>query len=278
MLTLPPSVRVFVYLGPADMRRSFDGLAAITRYLIGQDPLSGHLFVFFNRRRDRVKVLFWDRTGLCLWYKRLEEGLFTLPTASDANTAGVELTSADLSLILEGIDLSGATAPNAPSDQVEISTHIGDDDMGADAEIRRQLRGERSVPVLDSIRERLEAWSIELLPKNPVAQAVAYARGRWAALNRYVEDGRLSIDNNLSERTLRMAAVGRKNWMFFGSEAGGHRAAVIYSLTAGCKLCGVDPFAYLRDAITQTCDPTFESFADLTPLARQAGQQASPQD
>jgi transposase len=108
MLTLPPSVRVFVYLGPADMRRSFDGLAAMARDLIRQDPLSGHLFVFFNRRRDRVKILFWDRTGLVLWYKRLEEGVFKLPVATSPRRTDVEMTWADVSLILEGIDLSGA--------------------------------------------------------------------------------------------------------------------------------------------------------------------------
>jgi transposase len=105
MLTLPPSVRVFMYLGPADMRRSFDGLAAMVREIVRRDPLSGHLFVFFNRRRDRVKILFWDRTGLCLWYKRLEEGLFKLPVSSNPS---VEVTSAELSLILEGIDLARA--------------------------------------------------------------------------------------------------------------------------------------------------------------------------
>ena len=107
MLTLPPSVRVFVCLGPTDMRRSFDGLAGMVGEIIGEDPLSGHLFVFFNRRRDRVKILFWDRTGLVIWYKRLEEGVFTLP-AVDADTRCTEMTSVDLSLILEGIDLSGA--------------------------------------------------------------------------------------------------------------------------------------------------------------------------
>jgi len=108
MLTLPPSVRVFVCLGPTDMRRSFDGLAAMTHEIIHQDPLSGHLFVFFNRRRDRVKILFWDRTGLCIWYKRLEEGVFKLPASVGDHRTSMEMNSADLSLILEGIDLSHA--------------------------------------------------------------------------------------------------------------------------------------------------------------------------
>ena len=74
---------------------------------MGQDPLSGHLFVFFNRRGDRVKILFWDRSGFCLWYKRLEQGVFRLPQ-SLADTVNPEVELADLSLILEGIDLSGA--------------------------------------------------------------------------------------------------------------------------------------------------------------------------
>jgi len=108
MLTLPPSVRVFVHLGPTDMRRSLDGLAAMTREIIRQDPLSGHLFVFFNRRRDRVKILFWDRSGLCLWYKRLEAGVFRLPVPSNPHRHSVEMESVELSLILEGIDLRGA--------------------------------------------------------------------------------------------------------------------------------------------------------------------------
>jgi transposase len=107
VLTWPPTVRIFVSTQPADMRRSFDGLAMIAREGMGQDPLSRHLFVFFNRRGDRVKILFWDRSGFCLWYKRLEQGVFRLPqNLADATNPEVEL--ADLSLILEGIDLSGA--------------------------------------------------------------------------------------------------------------------------------------------------------------------------
>ena len=102
---LPPSVRIFLAVQPADMRRSFDGLAAMTREVIGRDPLSGHLFVFRNRKGDRVKVLFWDRSGFCLWYKRLEEGVFHFPAGVGGS---VEVEAAELALVLEGIDLAGA--------------------------------------------------------------------------------------------------------------------------------------------------------------------------
>jgi transposase len=105
MLSLPPSVRIFLCTQPTDMRRSFDGLAALTRDVLQQDVLSGHLFVFFNRRRDRTKVLYWDRSGLALWAKRLERGVFTLPAARDP---GVPLSAAERTLILEGIDLRQA--------------------------------------------------------------------------------------------------------------------------------------------------------------------------
>jgi transposase len=105
MLMTPPSVRVFVASVAVDLRRSFDSLAACTQELLQQDPLSGHLFVFRNRRGDRVKILYWDRTGYCLWYKRLEKGTFSLP-ASPRGSA--EISAAELALLLEGIDLSGA--------------------------------------------------------------------------------------------------------------------------------------------------------------------------
>jgi len=105
VLTLPPTVRVFLAIEPADMRRSLDGLAALTREVLKHDPLSGHLFVFRNRRSDRVKVLVWDRSGLCLWYKRLERGRFTFPVVDGPE---VEVDAAELALLLEGIDLAGA--------------------------------------------------------------------------------------------------------------------------------------------------------------------------
>jgi transposase len=101
MLSLPPSTRVFVATKPTDMRRGFDGLFALVRDFLGEDPLSGHLFVFRNRVGDRLKILWWDRDGLAIWYKRLEEGTFRFP---DADTHRLEMTAADLQLVLQGID------------------------------------------------------------------------------------------------------------------------------------------------------------------------------
>lgn len=103
MITLPPAVKVYVATKPADLRKSFDGLAALAKDVIKQDPLSGHMFVFRNKAGHRVKILFWDRSGYCIWYKRLEQGVFRFPRGDEGH---VEIFSADLWLLLEGIDLS----------------------------------------------------------------------------------------------------------------------------------------------------------------------------
>jgi len=97
MLSLPPSVRVFVCTAPTDMRKSFDGLCALAQSVVQQDPFSGHLFVFLSRRRDRVKILYWDRSGFCLLYKRLEEGTFRMPERG-------EIGARELVMVLEGLD------------------------------------------------------------------------------------------------------------------------------------------------------------------------------
>ena len=106
MLSWPPTVRIFLGAEPTDMRKGFDGLAEIVRSALGLDPLSGHLFVFRNRRDDRIKILYWDRDGLAYWYKRLERGTFRFPTASSAGeTKGEEVKAADLMMLLDGVDL-----------------------------------------------------------------------------------------------------------------------------------------------------------------------------
>ena len=104
MFGLSAAVRVYLATKPADMRKSFDGLFALASGL-ALDPLSGHLFVFVNKRRDRVKILYWDRDGLAVWAKRLERGTFRMPaTGADR----VEMTTADLAALLAGIDLNTA--------------------------------------------------------------------------------------------------------------------------------------------------------------------------
>lgn len=105
MLSLPSAVKVFVCTEPVDCRRSFDGLARAVEEVVRQSPLSGHLFVFRNRVGDRAKVLWWDRSGYCIWYKRLEAGAFRFPSGDGGS---VEVEWAELTLLLEGIELAGA--------------------------------------------------------------------------------------------------------------------------------------------------------------------------
>jgi transposase len=107
VLSLALPGKVFLCLTPADMRKSFDGLSELVRTGLGGDPLSGHLFVFRNKRGDRLKLLYWDADGLAVWAKRLERGTFQFPSTA-GSAASVEVTSTDLALILGGIDLTSA--------------------------------------------------------------------------------------------------------------------------------------------------------------------------
>ena len=107
MLSWPPSVRIYLAASPTDMRKGFDSLASAVEGSMALDPFSGHLFVFRSRRGDRVKVLWWDRDGYCLWYKRLEKGCFRFPAGAAApEAAHVEVKAADLMMILDGVDLA----------------------------------------------------------------------------------------------------------------------------------------------------------------------------
>lgn len=103
MLRLPASVRIFVCLEPADMRRSFDGLSGMVQTILRQSPACGHLFVFRNRRRDRLKVLWWDRDGFAIFYKRLEKGVFHLPEPSVDDGGRCEIDARDFAMLIEGL-------------------------------------------------------------------------------------------------------------------------------------------------------------------------------
>jgi hypothetical protein len=136
-------------------------------------------------------------------------------------------------------------------------------------EQRRQLRQQRAEPVLTELATWLEQARPQALPKSPLGAAIGYASNNWAALKRYLEAGFLTIDNNLSERTLRAVALGRNNWGVIGSETGGRTAAVLYSVIGTCKHLGIDPFVYLRDALpglfTSGEDPRAEQLLDWLP-------------
>jgi hypothetical protein len=109
MIALPPAVKIHVCIAPTDMRKSFDGLCGLAEHVLKQDPLSGHLFVFRNRARDRLKLMWWDHDGLAIWYKRLERGTFQLPTdlvPADGSRTSAEITAQELSLLLGGIELA----------------------------------------------------------------------------------------------------------------------------------------------------------------------------
>jgi transposase len=145
-----------------------------------------------------------------------------------------------------------SNAPRQANEILEWIQQLYDiEDRGHDLtpDQRQALRQRESVPILDRIEKKLDDLSDRTLPKSALGKAVTYAQNQWAALRQYVNDGRLTIDNNVSERTLRLQAVGRNNWQFLGSEEAGPRAAVLFTILAGAKRHHLEPWAYLQDVL-----------------------------
>jgi transposase len=136
---------------------------------------------------------------------------------------------------------------------------------GRPPEERRATRQARSRPLLDELVRFLEASLRRLPAKGELAAALRYARARWAALTRHLDDGRLELSNNAAERAIRPLALGRKNWLFAGSDAGGQRAAAIYTLIETAKLGGLDPQAYLTAVLSRIADHPINRIEDLLP-------------
>jgi hypothetical protein len=139
---------------------------------------------------------------------------------------------------------------------------------------RRRVRKAKSLPILRELHAWLERAQHAVLPKSPVGQAIGYVLPRWDGLTRYCEDGCLEIDNNVSERMIRPCAIGRKNYLFFGSDQGGRAAAVLYSIMASAKANQVEPFAYVRDLVHTFAN---DSQPDLTRLLPNAWLAAHPE-
>ncbi len=145
-----------------------------------------------------------------------------------------------------------SSAPREANQVLEWIQQLYDiDDRTKDFTIaqRQELRQQESVPVLDRIEKYLDELSRRMLPKSALGKAITYARNQWAALRRYVSDGRLSIDNNLSEQTLRLQAIERKNWEFLGSAEAGPRASILFTILAGAKRHHLAPWTYVRDVL-----------------------------
>ncbi len=287
-------IRIFFCAISTKMTDSFDSLMGQAEVIFNQNPLSGHLFLFLNRRRDRIKILFWDRDGFCILDKRLEARTFQWPDF-ESDQPGIELTYAQLTNLLGGFDLKSGrrrrryrrvTSQKIPvsagSDLAEpaavdntigvmenadfLPTDLGEchrlllaafqqtvqlEDRGRElsVEARRKLRRAEADPVLDRLDAYLARLSLTVLPKSALSKAVGYARNQWDALRCDTTDGRLTIDNNTSDRTLRAQAIGRKNWLFLGSTDAGPRAIVLYTILAGAKRHRLEPWAYVRELL-----------------------------
>ena len=142
---------------------------------------------------------------------------------------------------------------------------VESDIHGRAPEERREIRNIRSRPLLESLKQWLEETLGKLSKKSDTAIAVRYALGRWDALMRYCDDGRLEIDNNAAERALRAVALGRKNYLFAGSDRGGESAAAIYSLIGTAKLNGIDPESYLRNVLSRIAEHPINRIEELLP-------------
>lgn len=136
---------------------------------------------------------------------------------------------------------------------------------GLPPDMRRRIRQFRAVPLVDDLAGFLDATLPRLSSKSELASAIRYARSRWEELTRYLADGRLELSNNAAERAIRPLALGRKNWLFAGSDSGGERAAAMYTLIETAKLNGLNPEAYLRDVLGRIADLQINRIADLLP-------------
>jgi hypothetical protein len=159
---------------------------------------------------------------------------------------------------------------------IRLLYDIEDSAKKSSASERQCLRQDRAVPRLQQFKTWLQSQQAErggpVLPKSPMGQAITYALNQWEALCVYTTDGDLAIDNNAAENALRRVAIGRKNWLFCGSDHGGHTAAILFSLIATCKRHKVEPFAYLRDVLTRIAATPMSQLDQFLPDRWQAAR------
>jgi transposase len=187
------------------------------------------------------------------------------------------LTGSLNSLVFGCLDVSGRAAAALAfyrelysiekkiKEEIAKSAPEGKAEESERAAIRLRIRQELAIPVLERFREWLEAQRKDALPKSPFGIADGYVQNNWAALTRYASSGYLAIDNNVAEQHMKTIAIGRKNWLFTGSETGGKTMAILFSVVSSCQRHGHDPFVYLRDVLERLPSLPKERVAELLP-------------
>jgi hypothetical protein len=152
--------------------------------------------------------------------------------------------------------------------ELERASHDFDEDQ------KRQMRQDLAVPILERFHSWIEQARPQVLPKSPMATALGYALNNWTALIRYTQAGFLAIDNNVAEREMKRVAIGRKNWLFVGSQRGGQTAAILMSFTSTCHRLGLEPWAYLQDVLSRLPTTSQDQLVDLLPDRWQASHRS----
>jgi hypothetical protein len=256
VISTPSSARIWVVAGSTDLRKGFDGLCAMVQHQLNESPFTGDLYIFRGRGGDKIKILWYCGDGLALFYKRLSHGVHCRRAFFDLYEANKSPTAR------EAID------------RIRKLYEIEDQIRGQPAQLRLVARKQYAVPLLDALHRWMLEMRTKVENKSELAKAFDYALNRWCQLSRYIENGTLEIDNDIAERSVRGVAVGRKNFLFFGSNSGGERAAIAYSLIECCKLNKIDPQRYLDYVLTRIADHPINRVDELLPwnVADKLGQ------
>ena len=193
------------------------------------------------------------------WLRRVRSGL------RNGTYSGSRLLGARAQKVLRSGEAHKSQTASTALERIAELYAIQEEIRGRPAEDRRAIRNLRSRPLLESFKQWLEETLGKLSRKSGTAMAVRYALARWEALLRYCDDGRLEIDNNAAERSLRAVALGRKNYLFAGSDGGGESAAAIYTLIGTAKLNGLNPESYLRNVLSRISDHPINRIGKLLP-------------
>lgn len=210
---VPLNVAFYVSRDPADFRKQCDGLCGLVRSCLGRDPSDQCLYIFFNRRRDQVKILYYSPGGYCLWWKRLERGSFaTIDVGS--SVPYITLTSTELLMLIDGISRIYLRERYLQ----EHRHRLAPDNL---VRWRRRTKA-----LLEHLLKFCQGY--DCVPKSPIGKACNYFRKYYRHLVHFCEDGTLPIDNNVIERLIRIFVIGRKAWIFSSSEEGARSSATLW--------------------------------------------------